>query len=314
MKKTILILIFVSLCMSQPGLAENGSTANGDLSDAINKTAIEATTEAELDYQEILDLDQEELQEQSIQKGEEFIETIKSKEAPNQGTRFLSLRNEFPETIKIVFQTELSQNNKELYLHAYEDLDTLSLQKDTEYRVHVYNVHGQSLGQLRENVTEQNKIKISPFLLVKKYIFKPAQIKVIKEEAKLILTIEESPVAKEEELKSQAIIAEPVTEQAEPNLDEKRSIKIANISDRDVHIDIIEPDNQAIGSGWTIHNDIYEPQFLNYGSKPIKLSASAKLILKPKDMEETVQEAKDLIVDERGNFIWLIKDLKIGAN
>ena len=287
--------------MSQPSLAEDSPSAPDT-----------TETEAERGYQEILDLGKEELQEQSIHKGEEFIETINSQEAPAQGTRLVSIKNEFPETIKIIFQTELNQNNQELYLNAYEDLDKLSLQKDTEYQVYVYNIHGQSLGQLRENVIDQTEIKISPFLIVKKYIFKPTQIKVI-EEAELILTTEEEP-AKQEELQPQTLVAEPVIKKAEQIIDAKRSIKIANISDREVHIDIIEPGNQSIGSGWTIHNDIYEPQFLNYGSKPIKLSSSAKLILKPQNMKQSIQNAEDLLVDERGNFIWLIKDLKTGVN
>lgn len=289
--------------MSQPSLAEDSPSAPDT-----------TETEAEKGYQEILELGKEELQEQSIHKGEEFIETINSQEAPAQGTRLVSIKNEFPETIKIIFQAELNQNksNQELYLNAYEDLDKLSLQTDTEYQVYVYNIHGQSIGQLRENVIDQTEIKISPFLIVKKYIFKPTQIKVIGE-AELILTTEEEP-AKQEELQPQTLVAQPVIKQAEAIIDTKRSIKIANISDRKVHIDIIEPGNQTIGSGWTIHNDIYEPQFLNYGSKPIKLSSSAKLILKPQNMKQSIQNAEDLLVDERGNFIWLIKDLKTGVN
>lgn len=285
--------------MSQPSLAEESTSAPD-------------TTEAEKGYQEILDLNKEELQEQSILKGEEFIETIKSIEAQIQGTRFVSIKNEFPETIKIIFQAETLENKKELYLHAYEDLDKLSLGQNIEYQVHVYNIHGKSLGQLRENIIEQKEIKISPFLLVRQYVFKPIQIKVL-EKAELILTTEEEP-AKQEGLQPQTLIAQPVIKQAEAIIDTKRSIKIANISDREVHIDIIEPGNQTIGSGWTIHNDIYEPQFLNYGSKPIKLSSSAKLILRPQNMKQSIQNAEDLLVDERGNFIWLIKDLTTGVN
>lgn len=89
--------------MSQPSLAEDSPSAPDT-----------TETEAERGYQEILDLGKEELQEQSIHKGEEFIETINSQEAPAQGTRLVSIKNEFPETIKIIFQTELNQNNQEL--------------------------------------------------------------------------------------------------------------------------------------------------------------------------------------------------------
>ena len=137
---------------------------------------------AENGYQAILDLDQTELKEQSIKKGEEFIQaTKKTQEEEDLDYRFVSIRNEFHESIKLIFKDPEGQIIKELYLNAYENLDKLALAKDVDYKLHVINVYGQELGTLRGSILGKKKINISPFMLVKKYNFKQPKIEMMEE-------------------------------------------------------------------------------------------------------------------------------------
>lgn len=254
----------------------------------------------DLDYQAILDLNGTKLKEQIIEKGNEFIKLSQIEASPILGSSLVSIKNEFPESIKLIFRYDEDRASLEFYLNAYENIDEVNLNQSIDYKVFVYNVYGQELGYLRNSISGQKIIKISPFLLVKNYNFKKPNIEELGPAAEIIFT--------EEELQSfSGVAAVPKPKVVDLNL--KRAIKIANISDRVVHLDIIEPGAKAIGTGWTIRNDIYEPQLLNFETEPVKLSSSAELRLKPESMGLIVKKAGDLEIDELGNFTWLIKDL-----
>ena len=86
-----------------------------------------------------------------------------------------------------------------------------------------------------------------------------------------------------------------------------RGIKVANISEEEIHIKLVDPLGQAIGGGWTISNDLYVPQFLNFKSEPIKIEADAKLLISNSKSKEIITKlAKDLNIDEKGNYVWFI--------
>lgn len=86
-----------------------------------------------------------------------------------------------------------------------------------------------------------------------------------------------------------------------------RSIKVANISDDEIRINLIDPMGNPIGGGWTISNDVYVPQFLNLKSEPVNIEPGVKLLINNSKSEEIITKyAKDLNVDEKGNYVWFV--------
>jgi hypothetical protein len=260
---------------------------------------------AENGYQAILDLNQYELKEQSIIKGEEFIQANQENKEEDLDYRQIEIRNEFHESIKIILESPEGTAIKELYLNAYESLNKIAVPIDMDFKVHVINVYGQELGILRGSNLNNNKISISPFLLVKKYNFKQAKIKAM-EDQKAELILKQEP--RKPELQAQKLQAAKLQEQQIETESIDRSIKVANISSEKVHINIFESGKKSIGAGWTIKNDIYEAQFLEYKQEPIKISADAELILEVDRKEKQRKRAGDLALDPRGNYVWFISD------
>jgi hypothetical protein len=86
-----------------------------------------------------------------------------------------------------------------------------------------------------------------------------------------------------------------------------RNIKVANISDKTIRLNIEDRNGNAIGGGWTIKNDIYVPQYLNFKSVPVEIKSDAKLIIQNSDQNTILKKlAKELNIDEKGNYVWFI--------
>ena len=86
-----------------------------------------------------------------------------------------------------------------------------------------------------------------------------------------------------------------------------RGIKVANISDEEIHINLIDPLGNPIGGGWTISNDVYVPQFLNFQSEPVHIEPNVKLLINNSKSQEIITKfAKDLNIDEKGNYVWFV--------
>ncbi len=279
----------------------------------------------ELDYNQVQTTEGTE-----IQKGLEFAV---SKELSNTSNATeISVKNEYPESLKVVF--EAIGENLEIYLNAYELLDKVALNKNSEYKIRVYNVYGDYLGYIRSPATLIGQLQISPFLLVRDSIIEAPTVKFVKEDkpATIQSSPETSPTSKPQEnltekqeatqpqittdlLKSVELKDEFAAEKKSMIPLEKRPIRVANISKAQVHIDIVEADNQAIGEGWTIANDIYEPQFLNLKSEPIQISAEADLQVTQAISQTSIKrKAKELNIDEKGNYVWLIDNLTLSSS
>jgi hypothetical protein len=86
-----------------------------------------------------------------------------------------------------------------------------------------------------------------------------------------------------------------------------RNIKVANISDKTIRLKIEDREGNSIGGGWTVKNDIYVPQYLNFKSVPIEIKSDAKLIIENTDSDKVIKKlAKELNIDEKGNYVWFI--------
>jgi hypothetical protein len=259
-----------------------------------------------------------------IQKGLEFA-VAKELSTTNHVSE-VSVKNEYPESLKVVF--EATGEKVEIYLNAYELMEKLSLNQNSEYKIKVYNIYNEYLGYIRSGSALAGQLKISPFLLVRDSIVEAPTIKFVREEQPAA-TIQTSPISKPEpvstESKAEApksIISELVENvefkdefakhkevKVEMELN-KRSLRVANISDSQIHIDITEQGSQRVGEGWTVANDTYEPQFLTLKSQPIQISNGADLIITKTNSNKTIQKkAQELNIDEKENYVWLIDNL-----
>lgn len=97
------------------------------------------------------------------------------------------------------------------------------------------------------------------------------------------------------------------------SIDDKtaRYIKVANIGEENIHIDIYLPDGSAIGKGWTVSNDIYVPQYLNFQAQPVDIDPESELQIFNTTSQKliTKKKAKELNVDQKGNYVWFINQI-----
>ncbi len=259
----------------------------------------------ELDYNQVKATEGAEMQ-----KGLEFA--VSKELANTNNANEISIKNEYPESLKIVF--EAIGESIEIYLNAYELLDKVALNKNSEYKIRVYNIYNDYLGYIRSPSALTGQLQISPFLLVRDSIIEAPTVKFVKKENLTDNKPETPTPIVADVLESVELKDEFAAEKKSLIPVSKRYLRIANISKAQVHIDIVEPGNQTLGDGWTITNDIYEPQFLNLQSKPIQISDEADLLVTQAISNTTVKKkAKELNIDERGNFVWLIDNLALSS-
>lgn len=231
-----------------------------------------------------------------IQKGLEFA--VENKPSTSNHINEVSVKNEYPESLKVVF--EAIGEKIEIYLNAYELMEKLSLNQNSEYKIKVYNIYNDYLGYIRSSSVLAGQLKISPFLLV-------ADSVVVEQPIISPAKPESKPQSTSDQVSTTSSTAPPPSVQLS-----KRPLRIANISNSQIHIDITETNGHAMGEGWTVANDIYEPQFLNLQSQPIQVSDEAQLIVTKVNNQTTVQKkAKELNIDEKGNYVWLIDNITV---
>lgn len=261
---------------------------------------------------------------------EKSIEFTVSKELEKSNhSNEISVKNEYPESVKVVF--EAIGEEIEIYLNAYEVQEKVSLSKNSDYKIRVYNVYNEYLGYIRSASTITGKVNISPFLLVRDLTVEAPTVKFVREEKQAPTTTPapiinpapavENKASNENETTNTPSIVADVLDYVDlkdefakhkqiPSPVEKRSIRVANISNSKIHISIIDNGGtQTIGDGWTVPNDIYEPQYLNLQSQPILISAEADITINKATGEAIKKKAKELNIDEKGNYVWLIDNL-----
>lgn len=248
------------------------------------------------------------------------IETNTSKEiTSNPSTIEVNIKNEYPEGVRVVFQD--LNDSIELYLNAYETISKVTLNSQADYKIKVFNAYNQYLGYINNQGNASGQLNISPFLLLQELIESSPNIKIIDkpettEQAKTQTESTSEPSVTEDKKKSSSVIIEEANIKdefsknkilAEQSL--KHMIKVANISSSSVRLDIAEPGEPALGLGWTVPNDLYVPQVLNFQQRPIQISAKANLLLTQISTKDTMhKQANELDTDELGNYVLLISN------
>lgn len=240
----------------------------------------------------------------------------------------------------------------EFYLNAYESIKDIPISAKAKIKVKVFNLYDQYLGYIQYEKKDPN-IKVSPFLLVPaefdqknkklistiKEVQKAVDKAVLKDEIKdgvgLIIP-KSNPVSvttlitetKNSNGNPEPIIRTPVAEITNPNaltdpksnlaqtpVDTKpKKIKIANISDSDIHVIIKKPSGEVYGESWTVANDVYVPQFLNLQAEPIIIDSDSTIIItNTKSSKTLIKKANELNIDERGNYVWFVEDFSAGS-
>lgn len=246
------------------------------------------------------------------------------------------IRNEFGETVQVRLKHLKSKDEEMgLYLNAYELIDLGNLDKGV-YVASVYNLSNSFLGFIKYDSSESKKsiLSINRFDLVQhlngiteelpklsikdESSINTGEVKTSSELEKVStesIDIKGEDVLLEQELLSHNDVNAAKKEELEEDSDqieqlviEKKKIKVANISNVAVHIDIIEPGKDPMGNGWTIDNDIYVPQYLLIDAEPIEISSKADLILKSNNGNVLKKHSADLKVDEKGDYILVINE------
>jgi hypothetical protein len=241
----------------------------------------------------------------------------------------------------------------EFYLNAYESKKDIPLASNAKIKVKVYNLYDQYLGFISFEKKDPN-IKVSPFLLipaefdqknkklvstikeVQKAVDKPVFKDEIKDGVGLIIS-KSNPVSvttQITETKSFNGKPEPIIRTTVPtettnfnsssdpknNLTQTpfdtnpKKIKIANISDSDIHVIIKKPSGEVYGDSWTVSNDVYVPQFLNLQSEPIIIDTDSIIIItNTKTSKTLIKKANELNIDERGNYVWFVEDFSASS-
>ncbi len=224
--------------------------------------------------------------------------TISSEKKVSKDHRFISVKNEFYKSIKL----SLEYNDKvdEIYLNAYELLKDVIVPKNTKLNAKVYNIYGEFMGYIKQEDKKAKQLRISPFFLIE------SEPVIAKEELKEKLdTKPEIKPDLEAETKAEIKNPEPIISSSIA-----RYIKIANIGEENIHINIFQPNGNPIGDGWTISNDIYVPQYLNFQAQPIDIDPESELeILNSSQKLIAKKKAKDLNIDQKGNYVWFINEL-----
>jgi hypothetical protein len=120
---------------------------------------------------------------------------------------------------------------------------------------------------------------------------------------------ETSPQPKEINLRSnkEPVISQTVNDIYYAENNKIRNIKVANISDKTIRLKLEDKDGTPIGGGWTIKNDLYVPQYLNFKSVPVEIKPDTRLIIDNSDTDTLIKKlAKELNIDEKGNYVWFI--------
>lgn len=265
-----------------------------------------------------------------------------------------SIKNEYYESIKVVLEASSSQVTKpelnEFYLNAYQSIKDIPITSNAKIKIKVFNLYDQYLGFIQYDKKDTN-IKISPFLLVPaefdltnkkvvstiKEVQKAVDKAVLKDEIKdgvgLIVPKNNSallnpvsietkntsnkpePILRTTILESSATNLEAPTNSSSISTDTKpKKIKIANISDSEIHIIIKKPSGEVYGDSWTVNNDIYVPQFLNLQSEPIVIDSESTIIVtNTKTSKTIIKKATELNIDERGNYVLFVESFSNGS-
>ncbi len=246
---------------------------------------------------------------------------------PNQ--KLVSIKNEFYESIKVVLEAADAEiKNKEIYLNPYQVRNDVTISKNINYKIKLYDISDKYMGYIINTDTKSaNLISISPFLLVQESNSKKPLPVIITVKPDNSSKLESTPIAtvstptpktiEPKEFKTNpnasyvAATATPVVEKQEAQTAPSgfKRIKISNISDADYHVDIVDHSGKNVGSGWDISNEAYLPEFLDQEYNNIYVRADYQLVLtNKKDKEVTTKPIKELKVDEKGNYVWFIGD------
>jgi hypothetical protein len=253
-----------------------------------------------------------------------------------------NLKNEYYEGIKVILEAGLNSSEKpdqkEFYLNAYQLIKDISVSSNAKIKIKVFNLYDQYLGFIQYEKKDPT-IKISPFLLIpaeldqqnKKIVSSMNEVQkavdkaVLKDEIKdgvgfIIPKTNSVPAntitteTKNNSGKPEPIIRAPMTDNSnilvETKIDQAvvdtkpKKIKIANISDSEIHVIIKKPNGEVYGDSWTVANDIYVPQFLNLQSEPITIDSESTIIItNTKTSKTLIKKANELNIDERGNYV-----------
>lgn len=306
MKKQLLSTL-ITLAILSPVIAQD---------ETINKI-FEKTNNSKDEFRPIVfdkdDLNQEDINLNSIVKKNE---------------KYIDIKNEFFESIKVVIESD--SNTKTLYLKPYENLQNIIVNKKENYEVKVFDISDNYLGNLINiDKIKNNQLKISKFLLYPakanaKKNFKSEVIETTKTNLPKLTaeSLEKKPstnatVETEESLTmteiQQNIDIAVIKIESEKGTTEiaENQFKVANISDFKIKITITNSAGEFIGTNWILNNDTYEPELIEFASKPIALEPDSKInIAYLNENELVVKEktvfAKEITKDTDNNYTFLI--------
>lgn len=168
-----------------------------------------------------------------------------------------------------------------------------------------------------------NTSMLTPY---REYKIKKADVAVKKESAAQAVTVPVQAVAQTLVAESLTPVTKPVVttpvesvkpavvEQAEaPATSElsKRKLKIANLTAETLRVNISKDDRYIKEQGWTINGDDYSPQYLKLDNKVLEIDSTTNLFITDSKSNTTIKKISgDLNVDERGNYIFVIENLK----
>lgn len=226
-----------------------------------------------------------------------------AEEAPaltNPNLRLIDIKNEFHESVKLVLESKNANAEikyKEIYLKPYQGLTDITISKNTDYKLELYNLYNKYIGYLINVDTKNAKlINVSPFYLAT-------------EQNKKLLPIILAPEnTKKEEIKEEKSPAKPVEVPTVNGTNkEEKYIKVSNLTNEAYKLEVQTSDGEVISKIWDIDTDTYSPEFLDLDSKHLKVKANYKLKLTSKKTDKNLTKTvKDLSLDEQGNYIWLI--------
>ena len=326
MKKTLLTVSLCSLLLS-PAQANDTST----------KAVEEVIEKHELESQEFKPIIYDEKPiERSLDKAK-----VLEDESP---IKKISFKNEFFQSVKLLLKS--AEDEKVLYLNPYEKLADVVIDTQKNYIVKVFDFQDNYLGNLiRANMATKSLIQVSPFLvfpdLVKKDspMQKETKVETITITKNTSFTKEKITTKKEtsEEAKQETKLVrltempKPIEAKSLKSKDAKKKIedlkaevkkkvideqvgnlfKIANISDYKIKVSIVKASGENIGTNWTIENDVYSPETLNFASKPVKLEPDTKVKIVYLDSDDKKQKeveilAKDIKKDHHNNYTYFV--------
>lgn len=264
---------------------------------------------------------------------ENFQEKKLSKVETNKKSKSYDMKNEFFESIKVIFSSD--NDYKIIYMNPYEKLEAIALNSSEEYKIKVFDLNENYLGNLiNTNLKKQKLLKISPFLLFPELSVKSANGETARENIihrtakprkieidsskRTIRAQELSEIIKPKSIQVDTSTRldplEPESFQEEKKEIETDQFKITNISNYDVKVTIKKASGESIGTYWIIDNDTYSPELLKFAAKAITLEKDTQITIQYLNQDESVKEeisfqAQDIQKDQQNNYTYFVEDL-----